>query len=874
MTHRHRLRRLAVPLILLRGLLVLIALASLAQGATQTIAGDPLNISIDDLQNVTVLRSEIVPPSMVATFDQQYYSVYSPFLVLTPPGQAAPGVPTVYSGNSDINNFVARSNTLSQDGLSIVTVNTVDGGNVTIQQTIDYVPGTQLYQHTFVVTNTSTGTTYTNAALRYGGDTFFADADSAIGYWDSTLGFVYCTDPNVSGLMGMYGGSNSRATNYYEDGYSNVWTALEDPANPLPNTVNGTFIDNGMGLEWEEGTLSPGGSFTVVVIEQWTASGAVQVLPPPSTNISVGKPVTLPFTIQNLETGSASDTFALSVSGSAGLNPTVASSVVVPDSGSMTVLVTVTPTSVTGSPETLTLTATSLSDSSITNQGTAPLTSIVALGSVFVTPPQAPVSYTVGSTLQVTFPVQNNETFPASDTFAISATASQGFLIAPLAPVTLSIGGITLVNVQVTVLSDAPAAGSLTLTATSTTTASITSQATASLIAVGVNVIAPPVQHAGVGVTLTIPFTVTNYQGSPATFTFTVTTPPGMTATTPASIIIPGPGGVSTVVVQVTINSLSAGTLNAVTLTAFSGNFSSQASTALVTTAPVSLPSIPLSPGSQTVYNSISPTTPEGVSSLLAVMAPENANTAQAFAWDALAQAYVQIPGQPAGGLQPSSGVFLATRHSLALDFSGTPSAAPFYLTLQAGWNFVGIPLLLDGTGTLVTSHAFPSDFTLYDQNNAQVGDAITFANYLGTVGSGNASSANPYFYNGSAYTQVATLAVSSGYWIKNNTSFPLTLVRNQTGITTTLSRLGTVSTAAARSASAGGTTGILVDRGSPPPPPGSSSGSDGGGGHGCGLGTGIASLLSLSLMLAARRLRRAGPAASERSAEREHTPR
>ncbi len=212
-------------------------------------------------------------------------------------------------------------------------------------------------------------------------------------------------------------------------------------------------------------------------------------------------------------------------------------------------------------------------------------------------------------------------------------------------------------------------------------------------------------------------------------------------------------------------------------------------------------------------------------------MAPETAETAQAFAWDALQQAYVQLPGQPTGGLQPSSGVFLATRHPLALDFSGTPSAAPFYLTLQPGWNFIGIPLILDGTGTLVTSHDFPADFTLYDQNNVQISDILTFTNDLGTVGSGTLASANPYFYDGSAYTQVATLSVSSGYWIKNNTSAALTLMRNQTGTLTTLSRLGRSPAAGSLSASAAGTqSGVLIDRGSPPPPPGSAQAGDGGG--------------------------------------------
>jgi hypothetical protein len=878
MTFHHL--RMALPPAALRGLLVLLALASIAHGATlasvaipptQTINGSPLQISVDAYSNVTVLRSEVDSVGAPATFDKQYYSVYSPFLVITPAVVGAPAQPAVWSGyvsvdstswdaNAATSTLTPVSNTLSEDGMSIVTVATADSGNITIQQTVTYVNGAQQYQHTFLVTNSTTFATYNSVALRYGGDTYFADSDEATGFWDATLGFVYCTDPNVSGLMGMYGGASSPATNYYEDGYANVWTALETPGSPLPDTVNSTFIDNGMALEWEEGTLIPGGSFSVTVIEEWTAAGAVQVLPPPSQNISVGTPVTLSFTVQNLE--AVDDTFTLSVTAASGLNPSVQSTVAVPANGTMPVTVTVSAIAL-GGTETVTLTATSQTTPSVTNQGVATLTALVAIGTVVVTPPQAPVAYSPGTTFQVSFPVQNLETFPASDTFTISAAASSGFLVGALAPATLSINGTAIVNAQVTALTSAPASGTLQLTATSQTTASIAGQATASLIAVGVDVLAPPVQHAGVGVTLTIPFTVINYQGAPATFTFTVTAPAGMTATTPASVIIPAAGS-AVVDVTVTIASLSAGALNAVTLTAISGSFTSQAATQLVATAPVALPAIPLSSGPQTVYNSISPTTPEGVANLLAVMAPENANTAQAYAWDALAQAYAQLPGQPSGGLQPSSGVFLATRHSLGLDFSGTPSADPFYLTLQPGWNFIGIPLLIDGTGTLITSHAFPADFTLYDQNNVQIADALTFTNDLGTVGSGILASANPYYYDGSAYTQVATLSVSMGYWIKNNTVAPLTLVRNQTGTLTTLSRLGRSSTTRT-AADAGSATGVLIDRGSPPPPPGASSAGDGGGGgRGCGLGTGAAFLAGLSLMLTARRLRRtpAAPAA------------
>jgi hypothetical protein len=312
--------------------------------------------------------------------------------------------------------------------------------------------------------------------------------------------------------------------------------------------------------------------------------------------------------------------------------------------------------------------------------------------------------------------------------------------------------------------------------------------------------------------------------------------------------------------VTVIVTSVVAGAANAITLTAASSSLTGQASTLLVLTQPVALGSLPISQGSQTVYNSICPSTPEGVLDILSVMAPETSSTALAYAWDAAQQNYVLLPAQPIAGLQSSSGVFIATRHPLGLNFAGTPSASPFYLDLQPGWNFIGIPLLIDNTGTLVTSHQFPSDFSLYDSNGSQITNTITFANDLGTVGSGAAASADPFYYDGSAYTQQTVMTVGLGYWIKNNTTAPLTLCRNQTGVVTTLNRFapthdGVHPSIAATNAS----PGVLIDRGTPPAPPSTaaSSASDSDGGHGCGLGAGAAAFAIMSLAFFVRCSRR-----------------
>jgi hypothetical protein len=309
--------------------------------------------------------------------------------------------------------------------------------------------------------------------------------------------------------------------------------------------------------------------------------------------------------------------------------------------------------------------------------------------------------------------------------------------------------------------------------------------------------------------------------------------------------------------VPVAVTSLTAGAYNAVTLTATSASPTAQASTILVQTQTVALPAIQLSPRAGTVYVSLSPSTPEGVANLLAVMAPQTLTTALAYCWDPVQQTYVVLPSQPTGGVQPSSGVYLATRQALALNFSGTPTALPFYLTLMPGWNYIGIPLVIDNAGTVDATSTFPGDFTLYDGNNAQIGDDATIANDLGTVGSGDITTAYPFFYDGSVYIQQPTLTTALGYWIKNNTSQTLTLVRNQDVDVALPSRLKPALTLHNPTPTSISSTGTLTDRGTPPSPPSSGSNGDSSGGHGCGLGAGAAAFALLGLALTRRRLRR-----------------
>jgi hypothetical protein len=237
------------------------------------------------------------------------------------------------------------------------------------------------------------------------------------------------------------------------------------------------------------------------------------------------------------------------------------------------------------------------------------------------------------------------------------------------------------------------------------------------------------------------------------------------------------------------------------------------------------------------------------------VLAGKPSNQVRAFSWDAIEQAYVEFPTEPSGGLNVSSGVFIATRLNLGLDFSGGPSELPYSITLKPGYNFVGLPpFIISGSG--VTGHAFLDDFSV-TVDGTPVTDPTALADLLGTVGSGDPATAQPFFWNGTAYVQQATLASGLGYWIKNNqTTGDVVLTRvDQSRLVIGTPIEGPVGASFARSARSVATHQV-IDRGTPPPPPGGSgSGAQQSSGGGCGHGSFSAGMLVFALLF--MRLRR-----------------
>lgn len=355
------------PFFLFLVLSAIVLSAPVAQAATQTISGIPLQIACED------------DGSMAASvwdgdeYIDQYYNGDSwGSLIFFDNGGSTLAYADSYHSDWSSGAGVVAFTPVSNSMPTAWQANTVmDAGTsgLRVSQRVEYTNGAAYYKMTWTITNTS-GTTYTNLKFLHGGDAYFADDDSAYSFWDDGLGMVYLKNDGVSGLMGFYGGAGSRAAayngGYYHDG---VDLAV---AGQLDNTADPDLKDAGYHLQWNRASLAPGATWTITAYEKWTEAGDVQVLAPADEAGAPGSTVSLAFTVQNFQ--EISDTFDLSVASALGWTVSLAGgSTVTLDSGeSATVVVNVTvPGDVGDEIDTVTLTATSQADDAVTNSDSA-----------------------------------------------------------------------------------------------------------------------------------------------------------------------------------------------------------------------------------------------------------------------------------------------------------------------------------------------------------------------------------------------------------------------------------------------------------------------------------------------------------------------
>jgi NPCBM-associated, NEW3 domain of alpha-galactosidase len=317
-------------------LLLVLSCSGQSLRATDVVIGgvlgtDPLQITSDEFMNMRVYRNQS------GTYVRQYYTTYQTYLRLS----VGPVVDrTVYVSST---NGSAPYNytpvTHSSPDASTIQTTVTTANNVSIQHTVTYATGDEFYRHQWVVSNNGT-TTYSNVALRYGGDTYFGGNDRGPGYYDDNLGMIFGRSEVATGLAGIFGAPESPATGWYADEYGIVVDALAGLAD-LPNTANGNVTDNGMGLEWVHPTdLAPGQSFTITAYEKWTESGTIQVLAPAPLAAVAGQSLNIAFTVTNLQT--TSDVVELAATAPSGWQPSVVSSLQIAANSSVAVSVGVT----------------------------------------------------------------------------------------------------------------------------------------------------------------------------------------------------------------------------------------------------------------------------------------------------------------------------------------------------------------------------------------------------------------------------------------------------------------------------------------------------------------------------------------------------
>lgn len=354
---------------------LVLATAPGVRAETQSIDGDPLDIHCQDT-------------GLMALWFQDVYQYYSEdawgSVLMFDSGETTMKYADPY--HQDWGDYMTEFTPVTNGKPGPWQIDTVmDAGDsgVRITQSVQYTNGFAYYKMTWTITNQGSST-YTNCKFFHGGDAYFAGDDRAQSFWDEGLGMVYLRNPGLSGIMGFYGGLGSRADRYYGGYYGDGNDMAVDVE--LSNTVDPEFLDAGYYLQWNRASLAPGETWTITAYEKWTDAGNVQVMAPAEQTGTEGGTVSLSFIVQNFQ--EASDTFTLAAASDLGWQTSLpgGGSVTLDGGESATVTVQVTvPADSESLTDTVTLTATSQADPSVTNTDSVQVTSTAS-----TEPPVAP----------------------------------------------------------------------------------------------------------------------------------------------------------------------------------------------------------------------------------------------------------------------------------------------------------------------------------------------------------------------------------------------------------------------------------------------------------------------------------------------------
>lgn len=329
-----------------------------------TIDGNPLRIKVYDDSTFEVWRKQ------GANYVHQYYgnSSRGAAIFLNGGNQSFHygGGSGTFPASDHGTRWTAESHT-QPNPWTIVTVLKCGATGVKITETVSYNNGDNYYRMVYGVSNGG-ASTFNDLRFMCGCDAYFGGDDGSWGYWNDTQKMVYMKNPNLlPGIMALYSDtSQSPPSHYMEGDYADVYSACVS-GNHLPDTVvSSSKHDSGYCLEWDRATLAPGQTWRVYAFEKWTADANVQVLAPAERTVTPGQTITLPFVVTNFETGA--DTFNLTVTSTRGWSVSAQPQIALAAGVSGTVNVQhVVPPGTQGQGDTVTLRATSATNTTITN---------------------------------------------------------------------------------------------------------------------------------------------------------------------------------------------------------------------------------------------------------------------------------------------------------------------------------------------------------------------------------------------------------------------------------------------------------------------------------------------------------------------------
>lgn len=168
---------------------------------------------------------------------------------------------------------------------TVTTVLQAGSTGIRVTQRTSYVNGQDYFRLDWDVVNTS-GSAAT-VSLFHGADSYFADSDVGLGYYDATSGAVGGSDDQHRWYMLFV--PQTPATAYQEGAFFDIWAGIgycgDNYTCPvsggcfkgsgLANSISTSVTDNGFGLQWQR-SLAAGASATV---GDWWTFGSSPLIP-------------------------------------------------------------------------------------------------------------------------------------------------------------------------------------------------------------------------------------------------------------------------------------------------------------------------------------------------------------------------------------------------------------------------------------------------------------------------------------------------------------------------------------------------------------------------------------------------------------------